>query len=103
LWQRVLTSLYYVHRDNIAFDFFGLPIFSVEFETLQQLLSDSTCLLPSDGTISRLPSSTTAAWICQKIYSLSIYMQFYWDRFLIQATCIEFCTARVELENILRR
>ena len=103
LWQRILSSLYYVHRDNLAFDLFGLPILSVEFDTLQQLLSDSSCLLPSEGTISRMPSSITAPWLCQKIYSLSIYAQFYWDWFLIQETFVGACTTRTELDNILGR
>jgi hypothetical protein len=86
LWQRILTSLYYIHRDNWVFGIFGEPIRMMEsLEPLQQLLQVSISLLPSNEDISNFRLSMTSD-ICQKIYSLSIYMQFYLDRFLYQVT-----------------
>ena len=107
LWQRILSSLYYVQRDNIVFDRFGLPLLPMEFEALPQLLLDSAAFLPSDDEISSFRFSSNPARICQKIYSLSIYMQFYWNSFLFQATIRPnsggFHDARASLETILGR
>jgi hypothetical protein len=107
LWQRILSSLYYIYRDNIVFDRFGVPVLSMKFEPLQRLLYVSTRLLPSEDNLSNLKSSTKPEWVCQKVYSFSIYMQFYWDCFLYQAAFTEsmrrLSSARVRLQNILGR
>jgi hypothetical protein len=86
LWQDVLTSLYYVHRDsylNASDRYTGL---SESFEQLQRLLKQSSRLLVSDDDISKLPFSMTTEVICLKIRSLAIYMQFYFDYFLFRIT-----------------
>lgn len=86
LWQRMVTSLYYVHRDNIVFDPTGKPVGWMEsFEPLQCLLDESASVLPSHEDVSTLRLSMTTEWICQNLFSLALYMQFYWDRFLFQA------------------
>jgi hypothetical protein len=81
LWQGVLTSLYYGHRDTFFNNFDRLT----RLESLQKILHDSTWLLPSRRDIKNLPLSMTSEVICQKITSLSIYMQFYLDHFLFRA------------------
>ena len=87
LWQKVLSSLYYVHRDSILFNGIGEPLGSMEsIEHLQQLLHRSSSLLPPKEDISELRLSMTTEWICQKVISLSVYMQFYLDHFLFRVT-----------------
>ena len=107
LWQRILSSLYYIYRDTIVFDRFGAPVLLMELEPLQRLLHVVECLLPSEDDPDNLRSSTKPEWVCQKVYSFSIYMQFYWDYFLYQATFAEnvreLSSARVQLQNILCR
>lgn len=84
LWQEVLSSLYYVHRD---FDLFELPDLRIAERTeslgqLWELLQTSHCLLASGNDISNLPLSMTTEEICLKVKSLAIYLQFHLDHLL---------------------
>ena len=87
LWQKLLWSLYYVHRDSILFHGMGEPFRLMKsFERLQQLLHKSFSLLPSKDDISEFRLSMTTEWICQNVVSLAVYMQFYLDHFLFRVT-----------------
>jgi hypothetical protein len=88
LWQGVLSSIFYVCRHlsfNNANDN-GEQFIEVIWEKVQQILDESSCLLPSDSDIAELPLSMCTETICQKVGSLAIYMQFYLDRFLFRAS-----------------
>ena len=87
LWQGVLSSIFYISRHlqfNNVDDGEQMERF---WGQLQQILDESSCLLPSDSDIAELPLSMCTETICQKVISLSIYMQFYLDRFLFRASC----------------
>jgi hypothetical protein len=87
LWQKVLSSLYYVHRDSIVFDDFNESLRLMNSaDQLQQLLHYSSSLLPSLKDVSECRLSMTTEWICQKVISLSIHMQYYFDHFLLLST-----------------
>ena len=102
LWRDVLSALYYVHRDLIVFKSSLECV--VQWETL---VGTSYCLLVSEEDIANLPLSMTTEKICHKIKSLSIYMQFYIDLFLIRVNFTEqeaeTKVARDRLHNILDR
>jgi hypothetical protein len=109
LWQGIVSSLYYVHRD-LLFQETGPTEWATSFEPLQQLLEKSSSLIPSEIDIAALPRSMTSEVVCQKVITLSIYMQFYLDQFLFRTTydagaaaagVTEFLRAR--LQSILAR
>ena len=86
LWQKILSSLYYLHRDNLVFDSVGGNIQAIEsLERLEQVLLNSSPVLPSFSEISTLRLSMTTEWICQKTMSLSLYAQYHFDHFLYLA------------------
>jgi len=87
LWQNVISSLCYVHRDYSLFQHFASREELIEsLQQVQNLLYTSDCLLPSETDISNLPLSMTTEEICLKVISLSIYIQFYLDHLLSRAT-----------------
>ena len=87
LWQDVLMSIYYVHRDYSLFQNFTSREELIEsLEQVQELLQTSDCLLPSETDILNLPLSMTTEEICLKVISLSIYLQFYLDHLLFRSS-----------------
>ena len=107
MWQDVLISLYYVHRDPVVNTPDAPAQLHESLEQLQRLLSQSSGLLVSEDDISKLPFSMTTEVICLKITSLSIYMQFYFDYFLFRATSYPNGTGtesvKFRLSDVLRR
>src|SRR5277367_1388207 len=102
LWRDALTALYYVHRDLIVLKS------SLEcVEQWERLVGTSYCLLVSEEDIANLPLSMTTEKICHKVKSLSIYLQFYLDLFLIRINFTEQAAetkvARDHLYSILDR
>ena len=84
LWQEVMFSLYYVHREIL---FRGIGERARVEESLDQfyeMLNVSTFLLPSEKDLRSLPLSMNTETICQKIMTLSIYMQLYFEYFLFR-------------------
>lgn len=101
LWRDALTALYYVHRNMII----G---YSVELlDKWEALLDTSYCLLIKYADVDDIPVSMKTEQICHKIKSLSIYMQFYLDIFLIRVNLTEgspeMTIARDRLYSILGR
>ena len=87
LWQKLLSSLYYICRDNIMFDGVNEPFLMIQsIERLQRLLLNSSSLLPSLEEVSSVRLSMTTEWICQKLISLAVYMHYYFDHFLFLET-----------------
>ena len=84
LWRESLSSLYYVHRDTVLFNYPNTPATSIMegVEQWEKLLETSFCLLASQDDIANIPLSMKTERICHKIKSLSIYMQIYLDQFL---------------------
>ena len=81
LWQGVLYSIFQLHR-RLLFHNLKQPIWKV----LKRILDEASCLLLSDADIMELPLSMCTETICQKVISLSIYLQFYLDLFLFRAS-----------------
>lgn len=88
LWQSILSSIIYI-RQRLIFDNTddGGQLVEHIWEQLRRILDVSSCLLPSDSDIADLPLSMSTETISQKVLTLSIYMQFYLDRFLFRASC----------------
>ena len=86
LWQDLLSSLYYLHRDGVL----SIPAEDIQRLTeslgkLQGLVNICSPLLVSETEISRLPLSMTTEVVCNKIRALAICMQFNFDHFLFRA------------------
>ena len=91
LWRDALAGLYYVHRNMIIrFSFDSM-------DRWEALLGTSYRLLVSGEDIANLPVSMTTEQICHKIKSLSIYMQFYLDIFLIRTNRNEPSAAKIKI------
>ena len=91
LWRDALSGLYYVHRNMIIRFSFDV------MDRWEKLLGTSYCLLVSDKDIDNLPVSMTMEQVCHKIKSLSIYMQFYLDIFLIRTNRCEPGATKIEI------
>lgn len=102
LWQEVMSSLYYIHRDSLLHGVGGRARLEESLGHLQQILTLSKYLLPSEEQITKLPLSMTTEVICQKIVSLSIYMQLYLDYFLFRKSGYDGYFKGAEEERIIR-
>jgi len=108
LWQKVLSSLYYVHRDSVLLNEIGEPVRLMHsMEKVERLLSESSSLLPSKEDVSVIQLSMTTEWVCQKVISLAVYMQIYLDQFLFRVTfgagVEEIRLVQARLSDILER
>jgi hypothetical protein len=87
LWNVLLSSVYYVHRDSILFGYSdtgaGASLIR-SFEQWEELVGISYSLLPSEEDIANLPRSMSIAETCHKVESVSIYLQFYLDQYLFR-------------------
>ena len=84
LWQEVMFSLYYIHREILFRGIAGRARVEESFDQFYKMLNISRFLLPSEQDIAWLPLSMNTETICQKIQTLSIYMQVYFEYFLFR-------------------
>ena len=89
LWQEIMSSLYHLHRDSLFYGVGPRARLEESLGFLRLILELSVYLLPSEEQIAKLPLSMTTEVICQKIVSLSIYMQVYLDYFLFRKNCFD--------------
>ena len=102
LWQEMMSSLYYIHRDSLFHGVGPRARLEESLGYLRQILALSSYLLPSEEEITKLPLSMSTEVICQKIVSLSIYMQLYLDYFLFRKNCIDGGFGSADDEIIVR-
>ena len=100
LWQKLVSSLYDIHRDNVDLNRIRQSdSFMNSIETMHGMLNETSFLLQVN------PSMTTSC-MYHKLISLTIYMQFHFDHFLLREiwnTDVE--DARItsgELDKILK-
>ena len=84
LWQEVISSVYYIHREILFRGIVGRARVEESFDQFYEMLNTSRFLLPSEQDLARLPLSMNTETICQKIQTLSIYMQVYFEYFLFR-------------------
>ncbi len=84
LWQEVIFSLYYIHREILFRGIVGRARLEESFDQFYEMLSISRFFLPSEQDLVQLPLSMNTEAICQKIQTLSIYMQLYFEYFLFR-------------------
>jgi len=84
LWQQVISSLYFIHREILLRGIEGRARIEKSFSQLFQILKEVQIFLPSESAISSLPRSMPTELICQKIKTLTIYLQIYFEYFLFQ-------------------
>jgi hypothetical protein len=80
LWQEIISSLYDIHRNILFRGIGGRASLEESFEYLSLMLIESRFFLPSDQEIEEI--SMTTELICQKLQTLSIYMQLYFEYYL---------------------
>jgi hypothetical protein len=86
LWQKMLLSLYHVHRDSILRPSrVSQQRILQTVDRMQKLLCDSSALLPSENDTKLLQLSMTTERICQRVISLAVYLQFFLDSFLFRS------------------
>lgn len=84
LWQEVISSLYFIHREILFRGIEGRARIEKSFSQLFQILKEVHIFLPSESDISSLPRSMPTELICQKIKTVAIYLQIYFEYFLFQ-------------------
>ena len=96
IWQNLLASLYYVHRDTILFNYSKSTLMESAAQW-EKLLDTSYGLLVNEADIADLPLSMTTEKICHKLTSLCVYMQLYLDQFLTRVGHAEYGSNELEL------
>jgi hypothetical protein len=105
LWQEVMFSLYYVHREVLFRGIVGRARVEESLDQLYEMLNISRFFIPSEQDLARLPLSMNTETICQKIQTLSIYMQLYFECFLFRKSRGDENTQEivVDLQSILEK
>jgi len=109
IWQDMIQSLYFQHRDAIGLDELNYPNAVLHsIEKIHLLLQKASSLLPSQQSIERQRSPEATVWVCQNINALVVHMQYYLDNFLFQinhraSDPQDMKTLRLELRDICGR